>query len=103
MNYLAEFPHYDDLIPLPEGYEDMSWHNDICPHIERSINPVTSVAIWCDFKEYSKREMGSMFRFTVALQDDIEKQDKGYFDNFEDALLFANALHERITNESISA
>lgn len=98
MLYLTEFPHYDDTLPLPEGYEDMSWHNDCCPHIERALDPVMSVAIWCDFKEYSKRESGAMFRFTVALQDDIQKEDKGYFDDFDNALLFANALFERMKN-----
>ena len=97
MHYLTEFPHYDDTLIVPQGYQDMSWHNDICPHIERAINPVKCVAIWCDFKEYSKRELGSMYRFTVAVQDDLDKSDFGFFDDFDNALLFANALAEKLT------
>ena len=99
MNYMVEFPHYDDTLIVPQGYQDLSWHNDICPHFERAINPVKSVAIWCDFKEYSKRELGSMYRFTVAVQDDLDKSDFGFFDDFDNALLFANALAEKLTKE----
>jgi len=100
MSYLTEFPHYDDTILLPIGYEDLSWHNDICPHIERRINASKSIAIWCDFKEYSRRETGAMFRFTVSEQNENledDKNDLGCFDDFDNAVLFANALYERKT------
>ena len=101
MNYMVEFPHYDDTLIVPQRYQDLSWHNDICPHFERAVNPVKSVAIWCDFKDYSKRETGAMHRYTVALQDDIDKFDCGYFDEFEHALLFADSLAEKLTFKGV--
>ena len=99
MTLFPEFPDYDDNITIPNGWVDNSWHNDICPHLEKPVNPVKSVAIWCDYKEYARRELGSMHRFTVAVQDDIEKTDLGFFDDFDNALLFANALHTSLVTK----
>jgi hypothetical protein len=38
MTYKIEFPDYDDTITLPEGWRDVSWHNDICPSFEKDFN-----------------------------------------------------------------
>jgi hypothetical protein len=64
MQYMNEFPHYDDELILPAGWIDTSWHNDICPSFEKLIGD-TTVRLWCDFKDPALREVGGP-RFTVC-------------------------------------
>ena len=97
MTYKNEFPDYDYEIILPEGYEDISWHNNVCPSIGIYINPVAMVVIWCHYEDPSKRETGEDgSQFLVSIDDDLDIQMQGEFDKFENAVLFANALAEKL-------
>jgi len=100
MRYKQEFPNYDDVINVPEGFEDFSWHNDACPSIGISLDLDTHIIIWCEYKSIEKRESGSMHRFIVCITNDLDNDDKGYFDDLDDAVLFANALAEKLKGVS---
>ena len=99
MTTFVEFPYYDDTLTIPEGWVDVSWHNNACPSISKRVNPVFSVVVWCDFKDPKRREVGdSASRFIVSTEDDVDGYEtKGCFFNFDDAILFANSLHSSLT------
>jgi hypothetical protein len=89
MQYMNEFPHYDDVLILPAEWIDASWHNDVSPSFERDIGDI-KYKIWCDFKDPNRREVGGK-QFTVATYDQNEfeyLQDLAEFDNLSDALFF---------------
>jgi len=97
--YKKEFPDYDYEIKMPEGFFDSSWHNDVCPSIRRDIHHDLGVKIYCDYTEWSRREMGNQNQFSVCLEDDHSLDtltDMGRFDDFENAVLFANALADKL-------
>lgn len=103
MTTFIEFPYYDDTLTIPEGWVDVSWHNNACPSIAKRINDKLSVIIWCDFKEPKRREIGgSDLRFVISEEvfDEIGEEHyepKGGAHTFENALLFANSLHSSLT------
>lgn len=61
MTYKDEFPNFDyDLPDLGEGWEDNSWHNDVCPSLDYVLNPDSEeiVRIWFDYANPEDRECG---------------------------------------------
>lgn len=89
MTYKTEFPHYDDILTLPDGWVDASWHNDVSPSFEKRMGDIT-YKIWCDFKNPDLREVGGK-QFTVATynQNEFEElQDLAEFDTLKEALAF---------------
>jgi hypothetical protein len=36
MPLFPEFPEYDDNLTIPDGWVDVSWHNNACPSISKS-------------------------------------------------------------------
>jgi hypothetical protein len=102
MTYKNEFPDYDYEIKMPEGFWDSSWHNDVCPSIRRDVHHDLGVKIYCDYADWGRRELGNQNQFTVCLEDDHSLDtltDKGRFDEFDDAVLFANALAAKFKKE----
>jgi hypothetical protein len=69
-NYMTEFPDYDDTLILPEGWQDISWHNDARPCFENRIGEIAFV-IFCDYKDSDRREMKGEPRFVVYLEDPL--------------------------------
>ena len=35
--YKDEFPNYDDVLYIPSGFIDDSWHNDACPRATKIL------------------------------------------------------------------
>ena len=58
--YLTEFPDYDDSIALPDGWIDVSWHNDTCPAFHNTTKGAT---LYLDYKDPSLRENMPVLRF----------------------------------------
>ena len=60
-----EFKDYpvDDYPPIPDGWTDISWHNDPCPcfKIEASSNAL----VYLDYRDNDEREIPDMSRFIV--------------------------------------
>ena len=68
MSYISEFPDYDGDFYVPEGWEDNSWHNDVCPHIEkRSLDESVKVMIWQDYVDPDKRERDYCKRYLFQI------------------------------------
>ena len=93
MTYTTEFPHYDDVISLPEGWIDTSWHNDVCPSFEKVCGDVT-IRLWCDFKNPASREVGGT-RFIVCQYDanDDEFFLIGQSESMDEALALIDRLN----------
>lgn len=69
MTYRTEFPDFpeSDWPEMPEGFEDTSWHNDVCPNITCEA---LSLAIYIDYSDPKARETGENGeRFTVYRLD----------------------------------
>ena len=76
--YKDEFPDYDDELWIPDGFKDVSWHNDTCPHVEKryfidveyagseDIEVVTK--IWQDYKDPEKREYETAPRYSLLIE-----------------------------------
>ena len=87
MSYITEFPDYDDDLYRPDGWQDQSWHNDTCPHIEKRIDTTDTeiaVKVWQDYKDKTLRELdfGKRYSFIIEVNgfyvfsyetDDLEK------------------------------
>lgn len=68
MSYISEFPDYDGEFYLPDGWEDNSWHNDVCPHIEkRSKGDSVKVYVWQDYSDPAKREYDNTTRYLFQI------------------------------------
>lgn len=76
MYYKKEFPDYDDVLVIPKGFEDQSWHNDVCPHVVKSImdykNTSIEMRIWQDYKDPALREReNKRYLFQIHIYTDV--------------------------------
>ena len=76
MHYRQEFPDYDDTIIIPKGFQDHSYHNDISPHIAKTIMEDKDVCIelriWQDYKDPELREReGKRYIFQIHIYTDV--------------------------------
>ena len=98
MPTFPQFPDYDDTLTIPNGWVDISWHNNACPSIAKEVNKKLSVVIWCDYKAPEKRRDGEgnfqdSTRFYVSIENDgHELTPYANFYVFEHALVHANSL-----------
>jgi len=70
-NYKYEFPNFDYDIPqLPEGFVDVSWHNDVCPSFSKDLNDKQEMVVWVNYANEDKRECGGLqFAFVIRAID----------------------------------
>jgi hypothetical protein len=70
----SEFPDFDlaTLPAMPEGFEDVSWHNDTCPSF---IDEARGLIVFVDYADPSlseypnERRNGTAKRFVVCRYD----------------------------------
>lgn len=69
MRYLDEFPDFDPatMPAIPAGFEDQSWHNDVCPSFWHEAN---RLRIWIDYANPRDREDETMTRFALVRTDE---------------------------------
>lgn len=67
-NWQTEFPDYPatEMVGVPAGFTDTSWHNDVCPSF---TSDVLGMTIWVDFPHADDREYPDYPRFRVTPQD----------------------------------
>ena len=53
MSYQSEFGGFDLDVEIPEGFEDISWHNDAMPSW---WNPEKNLRLWIDYKDKKDSE-----------------------------------------------
>jgi hypothetical protein len=97
--YKTEFPDFDYDIPqLPDGFVDVSWHNNVSPSFEKPLKDNLSLTLWVDYLDESKRECGGdQFLVIVHIKDQLE--DQLYcsdFESFDDAI---HAINDILANE----
>lgn len=69
--YRTEFPDYDDVLRIPKGFVDCSYHNDICPHVSqyyRNEETELMINIWQDYVDPDKREYSDYPRFIFSIE-----------------------------------
>lgn len=77
-DYRKEFPDFPeaDMPALPEGFEDMSWHNDACPSFQHEAK---GLCLWIDYADPAMSEMpearakGELKRFSLIQMDPDEE------------------------------
>ncbi len=97
--YRTEFPNFDYDIPqLPEGFVDVSWHNNVSPSFERKLTDGHSITLWVDYADESRRECGGS-QFLVIVHETEESQNVLYeseFNSLDDAI---KAINDILSNE----
>jgi hypothetical protein len=82
MNYLEQFPHYDDTLPTLEGFYDSSWHNDACPSITKDLGGEKYLQVFCDYKNKELSDFADLVdgyaRFSVCYQNHEEDLNGQY-------------------------
>lgn len=70
-NYRKEFPDYPeaDMPAIPAGFEDTSWHNDVCPTIGSDS---LRLSIFIDYADVAQRELGADTDRFIVLQLDAD-------------------------------
>lgn len=89
MTFSTEFPDYpvDSLPARPEGWVDMSWHNDACPCFGTG-----DVVVFCDFPNEADREYPGLPRFQVNLNPETGKDGTLFAsDDWNAVLAFVSA------------
>lgn len=61
------FPNYDDVLPMLEGFEDVSYKNDVCPSISKELAENINLILHCDYKNKKLREDSESFRYCLSL------------------------------------
>ena len=84
-DYMREFPDYDDILTLPEGWADISWHNDACHSFMRKFGDV-EYQIFCDYKDPERREIPHAKRFVIYIEDQVNYNCIDQTDTIEEAI-----------------
>ena len=98
-----QFPDYDDTaLIIPDNWNDISYHNDICPSISKPVKPDLNLVIFCDFKNPERRLDGqgstkdaTRFYLSLEKKDDIGEMTLfpvNEFFTLDDAVIFADSL-----------
>jgi hypothetical protein len=93
-DYKIEFPRFDELdLPIPDGFEDHSWHNDACPSFAMKLSDSNYLRLWVDYKDKKDSDFADVqddryFRFGLVLYSaDMEWiRDLSHTNDFADIL-----------------
>lgn len=71
MSWREEFPNWDGgELYIPKGWEDYSWHNDVCPRAMLRVESETRTvefSLWQDYIDVEKREYDNMARYLFQI------------------------------------
>lgn len=95
-NFTEEFPDFpaDTMPAIPEGWADVSWHNDTCPSFETR----NGLTVFVDYADASLREFPEAPRFSI--QQTFSRDDMMASDDF-DAILAFVAAHVHVTRPDL--
>jgi hypothetical protein len=78
-DYKTEFRYFDFEIPqLPEGFEDDSWCNSVCPSFIRILDD-RIITLWVDYKNPKRRELKAK-QFFVTSEPNNDENNTGDVD-----------------------
>lgn len=105
--FTTEFPDFapDSLPALPEGFVDISWHNDACPSF---ASDTLGLCVFIDFADPAQREFPETPRFTVFDWDaengyDTKQTVDLNTDNWAEVMALVAARTEEIKSTSAFA
>lgn len=93
MTHKTEFPDFTLDVTIPDGFEDHSWHNDVCPHFVKQISENRCLSLWIDYADRAASEFPDFPRFLIEVLD----TDKL---GFEDAAI--TSLHSNVWQEIVN-
>lgn len=66
--YQTEFPDFDPatMPAIPEGFADISWHNDACPAFHHQT---VGLVLFVDYADKASREFAESCRFQLCACD----------------------------------
>ena len=101
LDYKTEFRYFDFEIPqIPEGFEDDSWHNNVCPSFIRVLGD-RLITFWVDYKDPKRRERTWGLQFFATSEpnnDDINELDLVFeTESWDEAI---NAINELFKEKS---
>lgn len=73
----TEFPDYDGNLYIPKGFEDASYHNDVCPRVQKTIiipgfgnvsDTEVTFILWQNYVDPQKREYEEEKRYVFEIQ-----------------------------------
>jgi hypothetical protein len=73
MTYKTAFPDFPEPLPEIEGFEDISFKDDICPSLGKEIEPDVYLTLFVDYPNPEMRECGG-YRYKLFIQD-VGKDD----------------------------
>lgn len=104
----VEFPDFDDTLPVIEGFEDSSWHNDASPSM---MNKELHLLLWIDYVDPARSEFpdwragGERMRFMLEkLDDDDQVTDLpvlAHSDNIDDIVAVIDQIRAAIAPKSV--
>src|SRR5690606_15268245 len=53
----------------PDGWDDESWRNDVCPHFVAAEGEGWVLTVWVDYPDKADREFPSLKRFRAYFED----------------------------------
>tara|TARA_R110000787_G_scaffold203508_1_gene313993 strand:- start:325 stop:618 length:294 start_codon:yes stop_codon:yes gene_type:complete len=57
MSYTNEFPDFELDVNIPNGFDDIAWHNDTCPCWFKPLNGANQgFRLWVDYKDQADSE-----------------------------------------------
>jgi hypothetical protein len=87
--YKQEFPRFGELdVKLPEGFEDSSDSDDVCPSFMRELSDSKYIVIFVDFKDPAERELQCAGRFHARYEGQYDLIANFETNNWEDMLKF---------------
>ena len=71
MSWQSEFPDWDGgELYIPKGWEDNSWHNDVCPRAMFRVESETETiefSLWQDYIDVNEREYDGAKRYLFQI------------------------------------
>ena len=91
--YKTEFPDFKLDVPIPAGFIDNSWHNNVMPCWIRELSDERMAVLWIDYADPALRDHPQNARFVLQVMDNsmTDVYENYASDNYADVL---NCLSE---------
>ena len=93
--YKREFPDYDGELYIPEGFEDDSWHNDVCPKVRKTDHiglARIDYIIFQDYEDDNLREISGDKRYWFQIDVNLICVFVMATDNLEEIKRYVEAI-----------
>lgn len=86
--YKTEFPDFNLDVPIPAGFVDNSWHNNVMPCWVRELHDERMAVLWIDYADPALRDHPQNARFVLQVMDiSMTDIDESFASNDYDEVL----------------